>query len=140
MWHLTTRLYEMQKVPKKIAPINWAYLKKHHTCLVSKIYFKTFFYRGLIRSWPLKTLTRDIAYTISYIKLKSRAKTIWERLHTVKIDSSFEYATLLSSPRRWWKSVAISNLELFLSEWNCSYIVLALDNIHYKGYAYTQMT
>ena len=42
-----TRLYEMQKVPKKIAPKNWAYLTKQDTCLVSKIWFKTFFYRGV---------------------------------------------------------------------------------------------
>ena len=33
----TPRLYEMQKVPKKIAPKNWAYLIIHHTCLVCKI-------------------------------------------------------------------------------------------------------
>ena len=32
-----TRLYEMQKVPKKIAPKNWAYRMKHHTCLVTKV-------------------------------------------------------------------------------------------------------
>ena len=31
------RWNEMQKVPKKIAPKNWAYLKKRHTCLVSEI-------------------------------------------------------------------------------------------------------
>ena len=31
------QLYEMQKVPKKIAPKKWAYLMKHHTCLVSEI-------------------------------------------------------------------------------------------------------
>ena len=31
------RLYEMQKVPKKIAPDIWTYLTKQETCLVSKI-------------------------------------------------------------------------------------------------------
>ena len=33
---IQSRLYEMQKVPKKIAPKNWAYLMKHNTWLVYK--------------------------------------------------------------------------------------------------------
>ena len=65
-------LYELQNVPKKIAPKIWVYLMMHYTWLVSEIYFKTFFYRGLFIKWPLKILTKDISYIMGNIKLKSK--------------------------------------------------------------------
>ena len=56
----------------------------------------------------------------------TRAKTKYERLHSVKNNSNFEIAAFFPSPYRWWKSAAISKLELFLTEWSRSYIFLAL--------------
>ena len=55
------RLYEMQKVLKKVAPKIWVYLIiVHDGKWVSEIYFKTFFYRGLFVKWPLIILIKDI--------------------------------------------------------------------------------
>ena len=55
-----------------------------------------------------------------------RAKTKLERLHSVRNNSNFEIAALFPSLYRCWKSAAISELELFLTEWSRFYIVLAL--------------
>ena len=49
-----------------------------------------------------------------------------ERFHSVKSKSNFEIGALFASLSRWWKRATISKLELFLTEWSRSYIVLAL--------------
>ena len=55
-----------------------------------------------------------------------RAKKIQERLHSVKINFNFEIAALFHHLDSEGKSAPISKLELFVTEWNRSYIVLAL--------------
>ena len=56
----------------------------------------------------------------------TRAKTIQERLHSVKNNSKFEIAALFHHLYSEGKSAPMSKLELFLTEWNRSYIVLTL--------------
>ena len=74
-----SRLYEMQKVPKKIAPNIWAYLMIHHTYLPSLWNIV----QNYFLSWPLKMSTKDISYIIlSNIKLKSRWNALKRLEHT----------------------------------------------------------
>ena len=49
-----------------------------------------------------------------------------ERLHSVKNNSNFEIAALFHHLYSEGKSAPISKLELFLTEWNRSYVVFAL--------------
>ena len=77
----------------------------------------------LIKKWPL-----IIRPTHNHPLGQNKAKTIQEELHSVKNNSYFEIAALFPSPNRWWKSAAISKLELFLTERSRSYIFFALEN------------
>ena len=57
---------------------------------------------------------------------------ILERLHSVKNNSQFEIAALFHPLYGEEKSASISKLELFLTEWSRSNIVLALADISRK--------
>ena len=73
-----SRLYEMQKVPEKIAPKNWAYQMKHHTTYqVYKIWFTTLFHRGLLRNWSskLKLRVSNVAFRSGYFS--KNLKWLW---------------------------------------------------------------
>ena len=63
------------------------------------------------------------------VELVFRAKTIYERLHSVKDNPNFEIVALFHHLDSEEKSAPISKLELFLTEWNHPYIVFALVGI-----------
>ena len=79
-------------------------------------------YRVNTSLWTVK----DSQKSIKYLKQlsPSRAKTIEERLHSVKNNSNFEIATLFHHLYGEGKRAAISKLELSLTEWSRSYIIV----------------
>ena len=69
------------------------------------------------------------------VEQKVRAKTMKERLHSVKNDSNFEIAAPFHHLYGEEKRAAISKLELFLNQWSRSYFVFALVNIAIAFYS-----
>ena len=91
---------------------------------------KAHYYTNLVEDD--RTIQKDVLIeesalneVVRYLKsnLMARAKTIQERLQSVRNDSTFEITALFLS-----KSAAISKLESFLTEWSCPYFVFALGD------------
>ena len=56
-----TRLVEIQKQPKKIAPKNWAYLMKYHTFMDAKKKFQNF---SVLAFWKNGLQSTQLVYVI----------------------------------------------------------------------------